>query len=667
MNFKTKLSSLMYPPIALALLAACSSDDVLENNNETTTQGQTLTIRATTGGEDGTRTIYDLGTDGTYEVITSKWDKDKDKVYVFGNSKNTNKGEFKVSTLSTDGLTATLTGTIPEELTNGAWVNAYIANDGVVAVNSDNQLEVDYSEQDGTWQDAVKKSVLYGKTQYSKANNNNIPNLEFKYMTAFFKLTLKFPEISATTTANLCITGDKLASKSRINTVYNEGGGTNKIVDAGSINIKSVTINKGKADVYFALYPQTIKNTHIQAELADGSIYTFEVIPASKEVQIKNGYFYQFGREGKKIGNKNDLSTISLKGTGKETDPYLISNVLDLMKLQDMVTSKYYTNIHFKMTSDIAINGEWTPIGDNSHAFCGIFDGDGHSITGNMKFSSVAANGMAGLFGCVGAKGVIKNLTNKANVTVEKSENLSSFVGGIVGRIRKNVTILNCANIGNITANAGVVGGIVGEAYIDLADAALESRVEACYNTGDITSTQEAPLVNGQKKGSVFAGGVIGHPAVKNTTSKFVIIGCYNKDNTISTPNETTNSCGGGVVGSTNGEQKATDQMLIKACWDSSLLINTKAAGLIASSASKSLFEMNNCWVNSTVKNITNGGSTALEEGSNVKAKFVECYNGKNSNQKVGNATLAERIDAMNTAWGSSVYMFDNNGNIIKR
>lgn len=50
MNFKTKLSSLMYAPLALALLAACSSDDVLENNNEPTTQGQTLTIRATTEG-----------------------------------------------------------------------------------------------------------------------------------------------------------------------------------------------------------------------------------------------------------------------------------------------------------------------------------------------------------------------------------------------------------------------------------------------------------------------------------------------------------------------------------------------------------------------------------------------------------------------------------------
>lgn len=46
MNIKNKLSSLMYAPLALALLAACSSDDVLENN-QPTTQGQTLTINAT--------------------------------------------------------------------------------------------------------------------------------------------------------------------------------------------------------------------------------------------------------------------------------------------------------------------------------------------------------------------------------------------------------------------------------------------------------------------------------------------------------------------------------------------------------------------------------------------------------------------------------------------
>lgn len=31
-------------------------------------------------------------------------------------------------------------------------VNAYIANDDVITVINDNQIEVDYSDQDGTWQ-----------------------------------------------------------------------------------------------------------------------------------------------------------------------------------------------------------------------------------------------------------------------------------------------------------------------------------------------------------------------------------------------------------------------------------------------------------------------------------------------------------------------------------
>ena len=67
---------------------------------------------------------------------------------------------------------------------------------------------------------------------------------------------------------------------------------------------------------------------------------------------------------------------------------------------------------------------------------------------------------------------------------------------------------------------------------------------------------------------------------------------------------------------------------------------------------------MNNCWVKGTNLPITNGGTNA---------KFVECYNGKNAKQKVGDAKLKDRIEAMNKAWYSTEYMFDNNGNIVKR
>lgn len=648
MNIKNKLSSLMYAPLALALLAACSSDDVVENN-QPTTQGQTLTINATTGGEDGTRTIYGLETGGKYEVITSKWDKANDKVIVFGNSKNTNKGEFKVSTLSTDGLTATLTGTIPEELTDGAWVNAYIANDGVVAVNSNNQLEVDYSEQDGTWLDAVKKSVLYGKTQYSKATNNNIPNLEFKYMTAFFKLTLKFPEISAITTANLCITGDKLASKSRINTVYNKGGGTNKIVDAGSINIKNVTIkDDGEAVIYFALYPQTIKNTHIQAELEDGSIYTFEVIPANKEVQINNGYFYQFGRTGTKIGNKNQLPT-KFNGAGTKDSPYEIGTILDLMKLQnDIQKNIYYKDKYFKMTSDITINGEWEPIGNNSKQFRGTFDGDRHTISGNIKVSKLENNNGIGLFGLISDGAVVKNLTNKANIVADVNNITGTATGSIVGRLIGYGTVENCKNTGNITSNTASVGGIVGQAFLD--KESVNTTIEACSNEGDIINNS-----TDTSKGSLFVGGIIGTVSSRKTTTKALVVGCYNKDNIVKIDNvERANAYAGGIAGSPNGSQTSADNMEFKACWNSAQTIYSKnAKGDICGTASKTIVGINTCWTNNIKNKFTNAGVPT----------YTNCANSSTNNSFV---ELKDFVSTMNTAWGSTVYKFDTNGNIVK-
>ena len=149
MNFKTKLSSLMYPPIALALLAACSSDDVLEYNNETTTQGQTLTIRATTGGEDGTRVSFDEGTYAT------KWEE-SDMLFLYAGDTD-NVGVFRAYKIR-DNHNADFTGTISlphEPLTITGYVgnpNVKTSDSGSTTANNyfGKHIDVDYSEQYGT-------------------------------------------------------------------------------------------------------------------------------------------------------------------------------------------------------------------------------------------------------------------------------------------------------------------------------------------------------------------------------------------------------------------------------------------------------------------------------------------------------------------------------------
>lgn len=165
MNIKNKLSSLMYAPLALALLAACSSDDVVENN-QPTTQGQTLTINATTGGEDGTR--VDFGNDGNGTYATSWEVTDQVRIYA-GNINNV--GTFKVVDGAFTKHNAKLTGELKTTLTEKTTITGYIVNgkvktstNGVIDENGfGKQIEVDYSVQDGTWEDAVSRCVLFGK------------------------------------------------------------------------------------------------------------------------------------------------------------------------------------------------------------------------------------------------------------------------------------------------------------------------------------------------------------------------------------------------------------------------------------------------------------------------------------------------------------------------
>lgn len=414
MNIKTKLSSLMYAPLALALLAACSSDDVLENNNETTTQGQTLTINATTGGEDGTRVSFDEATYAT------KWET-TDKVYIYAGG--TDKvGEFTVSNITND-HNAVLTGNISGKLSTTATtdITGYIYNSNVktsnngltpTAANYGNQIDVDYSEQKGTWEDAMSRCVLFGKGTYNPANASQPVDMKFEYKTTFFKLILDFGDHSINnTTATMCLTGDNMVSNSRINAIGANAGEQEYAKDL-FINIKNVTITNGKATVYVAMYSQPLKNVYLQAVLENNDVYDFNISNnATEPTYLAPGKVYPIERKGV----KQEASSV-WEGKGTETEPFLIKSVADLKLLANKVkqykddANAGYNGKYFKLTSDLIINGEWEPIGNYKTNFRGKFDGKEHTISGNITVSSVDKNYAAGLFGIIGINSVIKNL-----------------------------------------------------------------------------------------------------------------------------------------------------------------------------------------------------------------------------------------------------------------
>ena len=182
---------------------------------------------------------------------------------------------------------------------------------------------------------------------------------------------------------------------------------------------------------------------------------------------------------------------------------YEISNVAHLYGFAKLVDSGE-TGANAVLTCDITVNEnvldsngayagrdliEWTPIGKNS-PYTGIFDGQGHSISG-LYYNNQAYNegpGYAGLFaGIYGAE--VKNLTiadsyfaatlygssigsiagRAKNSVISGVENQATLQGRIAGGICAvsiQCTIENCMNRGKITGNDGAAG-IVVYAYED--------------------------------------------------------------------------------------------------------------------------------------------------------------------------------------------------------
>lgn len=245
MKLSNKLNSLLVAPLAIALFAACSTD---ENLSDGGVSGQTLTFYALNAeSEDaaGSRTVFDntVGEGSTMDKVTAKWDATNDKVVVYGGNDYQNCGDFKVSKLSADGKTATLTGTIPTAVTEeGTPMYAYVSNAKIKKYNGGKHLEVDYSNQNGTFEDAMAHTLFWAKTTYTTKGDMQF---KFLYKTTYLKLTLDFGDATLKSTASLLLNGTQISSLSRINAIDNNANDPKKSDNSGGTNAiesKGVTI-----------------------------------------------------------------------------------------------------------------------------------------------------------------------------------------------------------------------------------------------------------------------------------------------------------------------------------------------------------------------------------------------------------------------------------------
>ena len=175
------------------------------------------------------------------------------------------------------------------------------------------------------------------------------------------------------------------------------------------------------------------------------------------------------------------------------------------------------------LLNDIDMSGmpSWSPIGKNSSAFTGTFDGQGHSIQnlvvktnksysglfGNTSGATIKNFSVGGTISVAegsmehGAVGYASNTTisdvhSSLNITTAKANNDTRHIGGIAGTMAAASNISRCSYAGTLTdAGTNTVGGIVG--YAD----GSNNIISHALNSGKIQS----------KGAETNTGGILGY------------------------------------------------------------------------------------------------------------------------------------------------------------
>lgn len=252
-----------------------------------------------------------------------------------------------------------------------------------------------------------------------------------------------------------------------------------------------------------------------------------EITDSDEAYEIGNaGQLYWFA--GLVNGTLTDGTVQNLKANAVLTS--------DITVNEDLLAS-INTDDDGKVTNGTSFHA-WSPMGMADEKgkitgyYKGIFDGNGHSISGVYVNRDEAADdvdmrfkGSIGLFGY--HDGVIRNLGildsyMRGNYyigsicgynncgTIQNCYSTARvggvlYIGGISGRIHHGI-VENCYNAGNVCGN-GEIGGICGDNY---------SIIESCYNIGSVSGNEDV-------------GGIAGWGYdVEDDSDSCKIVDCYN-------------------------------------------------------------------------------------------------------------------------------------------
>ena len=468
----------LFIPAVLALLfalAACTQDE-LADDNRLSKEEYPIVIHATglsVEAAPSTRTTVD----GDWQGVTSVALKIGDAVKEYTVTTST---DFKSATLSRENAPYYWTSRDP--ITVSAWWpldDTNITQMPVVKVAEDQSKLADFQKSD------------FIAAENRKVEFNN-PTLEFNHRTARVAIELKpgagFTSVAGATVSLVSLSADN-GNPTAIKT-YNASGNTHEALTAPQTVAAGkpfVKVELGGGTFYFR--PQN--NVVLEA----GNRYKYTVKVNASGLTLEGCTIGDWADGGGESGEAEDLG-YSIQDDGS----YMVYNADGLLAWNKAAQKD--ESINCTLTADIDLTGkEWTQVGTWPPGYSGIFNGQGHRITG-LNFSAATTE----LFGLLNERGVIKNL-QLIDVNLYGS---SGHAAGIVEE--NNGQIIACSVTGKISAY-GRTSSIADLNY---------GSITACWFNGTLEEYESGAIVrhNYAYITSCYWGGNAGQGVFSNLGGK---------------------------------------------------------------------------------------------------------------------------------------------------
>lgn len=474
----------LFIPAATALLfalTACTQDELADDNRlpegkyPVVIRTTGLSVEATPLAAPSTRATVDGDWQGVSSVALKLGDAVKEYTVTA-----TNADGYKSATLSRENAPHYWTSRDP--ITVSAWWpfnNANITQMPAVKVAEDQSKLADFQNSD------------FISAENRKVEFNN-PTLEFNHRTARVAIELKpgkgFTSVDGATVSLVSLSADN-GNPTAIKT-YNASGNTYEAltapqtVEAGKPFIR---VELGGGTFYFR--PQN--NVVLEA----GNRYKYTVKVNASGLTLEGCTIGDWADGGGESGEAEDLG-YSIQDDGS----YMVYNADGLLAWNKAAQKD--ESINCTLTADIDLTGkEWTQVGTWPPGYSGIFNGQGHRITG-LNFSAATTE----LFGLLNERGVIKNL-QLIDVNLYGS---SGHAAGIVEE--NNGQIIACSVTGKISAY-GRTSSIADLNY---------GSITACWFNGTLEEYESGAIVrhNYAYITSCYWGGNAGQGVFSNLGGK---------------------------------------------------------------------------------------------------------------------------------------------------